>query len=158
VITCATVGGSFALSKDDTSIKVVGKVNNSLNLSLDDLKAMNTTSVTVIPDPENEKSLPETYKGVLLKDILDRAEVTGGHRDTIHYVILAKATDGYTATIAYGEIRENDDGNKIILAFEKDGKAIRKDEGGPVRLIVPTDDFQGRWVKWVREIDVNDTV
>jgi DMSO/TMAO reductase YedYZ molybdopterin-dependent catalytic subunit len=147
----------------DTSIAVVGKVNNSLNLSLSNLKAMNTTSVTVMPHCPHEINItgegPFTYRGVLLRDILDQADVIGGYHDRIHYVILVKATDGYVASIAYGELGNPEifGYGHILLAYERDGEPLSPDEG-PVRLIVPTDYYQGRWVKWVYEIDVEDAL
>jgi DMSO/TMAO reductase YedYZ molybdopterin-dependent catalytic subunit len=171
IILCAT-GGSFAISEvqhlnvnhefADASIRVVGKVDNPLTLSLDDLKTMSATTAAVMPHCEHEIGSfgegPFTYKGVLLKVILDRAGVIGEPQDTIHYAVLVKAMDGYITTIAYGEIRENRDifgHNHIILAYEKDGKPLGKDEG-TFRLIVPLDYYQGRWVKWVCEIEVRD--
>ncbi len=111
---------------------------------------------------------PDRYRGVLLADLLERVGGTG--RDDLVYV---SAEDGYlwvldAEQLAGGGFFTFDENLKeipppplrVILAYERDGATLPYDDGGPLRLVVVTDEpgvitEASSWVKWVDRIEVH---
>ncbi len=137
------------------SLEIFGSVNNPLTLNIDDLKKMPSTELNDMVMAGAVKGFVgiRNYKGVSLKDILDKAGIKGKVK---HLVFIVSATDGFYITLSWGEIYNHLSGDKVILAYERDGKPLGDYEGF-IRLIVPYDTFIGdRAVKWVNKIEVKD--
>lgn len=134
-------------------VEIVGTVKQPLTLNIQDLKQMESIELkgTVMVGSHAGFMGMNDYKGVPLKSILDKA---GLEEKPKGLVIIVSATDGFYVTLSWGEIYNTLCGDRIILAYEKDGKPLGADEGF-VRLIIPSDKFIGdRAVKWVNRIDV----
>ena len=97
------------------------------------------------------------YKGALLKDVLDKGKLKADpnrKNDTLNRVVTAVGTDGYRATVAYGEIDPDFGNQQVIVAYEMDGKPLAAD--GVAELIVPGDKLAGRWVKNLVSVTVTE--
>ncbi|MBC7099481.1 molybdopterin-dependent oxidoreductase [Candidatus Bipolaricaulota bacterium] len=115
---------------------------------------------------------PVEYKGVLLQDLC--ALVGGiGPGDVVRVI----ARDGYTMTLTYEQVvagafdaYDVATGKAVdfpgplrpVLAYEREGKSLSEQAGGPLRLVVlgarevVTDGHW--WVKWVEAIEIGEAV
>ncbi len=135
-----------------TSVSVGGDVPRPFTLTLDDLKAMPHTTVTV--DAEGK-----TYEGVLLGEVLKRAGAPLG-RDlsgkAVASYVRATATDGYEAIFALAEADPAFTGSELIIAFAIDGKGLF-DYQSPMRIVAPHDKRATRSVRMLKTIEVVQT-
>ena len=143
-----------AVPATTTSVTVGGDVPRPFTLTLDELKAMPHTTVTV--DAEGKTT---TYEGVLLGDVLKRAGAPLG-RDlsgkAVASYVRATATDGYEAVFALAEADPAFTGSELIIAFAIDGKPLF-DYQGPMRIVAPHDKRGARSVRMLKSIDVVQT-
>jgi DMSO/TMAO reductase YedYZ molybdopterin-dependent catalytic subunit len=154
------LGTESALAQDkkgvaSDKIEVVGIIKQPLTLKIEDLKQMESIELkdTVMVGSHAGFLGMNDYKGVPLKGILDRS---GLGEKVKGLVIVVYATDGFYVTLSWGEIYNTLCGDRVILAYEKDGRPLGTSEGF-VRLIIPYDSHVAdRAVKWVNRIEVKD--
>jgi DMSO/TMAO reductase YedYZ molybdopterin-dependent catalytic subunit len=131
---------------------VGGEVKTVLNLALNELKAMPATTVEV----KERDGTVSTYEGVLVRDILHRAEVPEGEslRGTaLALCLLVKAADGYEVVFALPEIDPLYTDKKLLLAYKRNSAELG-DKTGPLRLVLPDEKRQARWVRQVKELEI----
>ena len=139
-------------------ISVSGEVKQSLKLSSEDLKKMPPFSINNITLLEEKKksSDPEklmmvaSYKGVLLRDLLERAGMKNVRKFEPGVFIRVRGTDNREVVFSFGEIFYSGIGRSVLLGYERDGKAI--DSHGALELVISTDVRSGRRITDVREI------
>ena len=68
-------------------------------------------------------------------------------------VVVAEASDGYRAAFSLAELDGDFAGTQVIVADTEDGKPLDA-QHGPLRLVVPGDKRQGRWVRMLKSITV----
>lgn len=166
------IRGNGPLSVDidpaEWRLKVTGHVDNELELSLDDLKGMETRTITAWlecsgnsrgrfrDDPEQVEGTQwgngaignVEWTGVRLADILAKAGVKDGAIDVV-------SQGGDFEDMKRGLPVDVATGPNVMIVWEMNGTDIPKPNGGPVRLLVPG------WggiasTKWVVGIDVMD--
>lgn len=160
---------SVDIDPADWRLSVTGHVDNELELSLDDLKAMDTRKITAWIECsgnsrgrfEHEPTQPEgtawgngaignvEWTGVRLADILAEAGVKDGAVDVV-------SQGGDFEDMKRGLPIEFATGPHVMIVWEMNGEDIPKPNGGPVRLLVPG------WggiasTKWIVGLDVLDT-
>jgi DMSO/TMAO reductase YedYZ molybdopterin-dependent catalytic subunit len=69
--------------------------------------------------------------------------------------LLAQAADDYRAVFALAELAPGFTDAVVLLADRRDGRPLGPDEG-PLRLVVPHDKRQARWVRQVKSLTVLD--
>ncbi len=114
---------------DKYRLTVDGAVSNPVSLSLDDLRAL--PSVTLTADfhcVTHWSRYDLTWTGVPFEAILDLAEP-----QTDATYVLQYGKDGYTTNNALSELTHPD----VIVAYALNGDPIPREHGAPVRLIVP---------------------
>jgi DMSO/TMAO reductase YedYZ molybdopterin-dependent catalytic subunit len=146
-----TVTGDLpSRSQTEYRLHVSGLVETPLDLGYDDLRAMTPVSLTRdfqcvtgwrVSDVE--------WKGVLLRDVLDRV---GVKPDAI--ALQFTSFDGvYTESLTMEQARRDD----VIVAYEMEGAGVSREHGGPVRLYVaPMYGYKS--LKWLDAIYVVDQV
>ena len=139
------------------TLSIVGLVENPLVLKINNLQQMKIVEgadFKVINTSGETRKTFTTYKGILLKDLLDKAKITlQNPKEKTKLYFVATATDGYTAIFSYHEIFNNPTGDKVLVLFEENGKEIDKD--GAFVLISASDEITGaRHVKWLVKIEV----
>ncbi|MBA3513757.1 MAG: hypothetical protein H0T77_05215 [Pyrinomonadaceae bacterium] len=67
--------------------------------------------------------------------------------------LIVEASDGYRAVFALPEFDHAFTDRIIILANRRDGKSLAEKEG-PLRLVVPDEKRQGRWVRQVVSLTI----
>jgi hypothetical protein len=104
----------------------------------------------------SEHGSPATFEGVLLADVLAKADVPFGekmHGKSMAMYLLVEAADGYRAIFALQELDPQFTDRKIYLADKRDGKPL-SDKEGPFRIVVPDDKRPARWVRQVTALRV----
>lgn len=138
-------------------IQVTGAVERTLALTVDSLRAMDVDTIAdfkVVCQSGDTVKENFTSTGVLLKDILDKAEIVQTNHKDRNFYIVARATDGYKATFSWAEIYNNPTGENVYVLFEGNGQPIGAK--GDFILICRNDIKTGpRHVYWLKSIEVN---
>ncbi len=159
--------GAAKVDADKWRLEITGLVRQSKSFSLDDLKSRRRKEVTATLECSGNGSAPTfmgavgntRWAGTPLAPLLREC---GLRRDGIEIVFFG--ADEKVETIKGGEYPQNfarslsvTDAlqDKIILAYEMNGKPLQPGHGFPLRLIVPG--WYGvAWVKWLKRIEVQD--
>jgi DMSO/TMAO reductase YedYZ molybdopterin-dependent catalytic subunit len=152
VIAAVLLLGFVAAAQNAGELSVTGAVPKELHLSLADLKKIAHTSVK----GTDHNGAAHTYDGVALQELLGQAGAPHGdglRGKNMALVVVAEASDGYKAAFTLTEL-DADFGNlQVLVADAADGKALGEKEG-PVRLVVPSDKRQARWVRMLTTVKV----
>lgn len=133
-------------------LTATGKVDISSSFDLNQIKAMQSTTImaTLKSSGHPEENGVFQFTGVTLWSLLQQ---TGIENDAV--IVRVKASDGFSASLLVEEIQENSE--RILLAYMKDGQMIKAETDGgegPLRLVVGSDTYASRWVKYVSSIEV----
>ncbi|CAG0967589.1 hypothetical protein MTYP_01078 [Methylophilaceae bacterium] len=144
------------------SITVSGAVEHALILSVDDLRQFpqhQVGEVSLVCQSGANVGKLENFKGVRLRDILERAVVKiAGHNDVKKMVIIASASDGYKVVFSWSEVFNSPIGESVMVFFEKDGLPLADDEGR-IAMVSAKDIRTGpRHVKWLQDLEVRKIV
>lgn len=132
-----------------------GAVENPTSYHLADLQAMPSHTVTVEFRSGNSMKRA-TYRGVRLYDMAMAAKPRFNplvRNDALSWYVQVAATDGYVATIGWGEIAPAFQNKAVLVAYEEDGKLLSGADG-MARLVVPGDQRGGRYVSQISSIRV----
>lgn len=141
-VTTAPDQGKVKLDPDTWMLRVTGAVSNPIQLSYTELLARSTSEVTATLDCTGGWYTVQTWRGVLLTDILSQAEI----RPEAAGIILRGVQD-YTAPFTIAQTHE------ILLATHVSGEVLNHVHGFPLRAVVPS--RRGwHWVKWMTEIEI----
>jgi DMSO/TMAO reductase YedYZ molybdopterin-dependent catalytic subunit len=139
-------------SAEDVVLAVGGEVKTGLKLTLTELKAMPVQTI----EAKDHDGTVSTYQGVLLHDILHQAGVPEGEAlrgPALTSCLLVKAADGYQVVFALPEIDPLFSDRKPLLAYRRNSVELGE-KLGPLRLVVPDEKRQARWVKQVTAIEI----
>jgi DMSO/TMAO reductase YedYZ molybdopterin-dependent catalytic subunit len=142
-----TVTGSLpSRSHDDYELEVSGLVDANLRLSYAELRAMPPTRLTRDFQCVTGWRVPQVeWKGVRLRDILDRA----GVQDTATALRFHSFDGAYSESLTLDQARRDD----VIVAYELEGAELSDEHGGPVRLYVaPMYGYKS--CKWLDRIEL----
>jgi hypothetical protein len=110
-------------------------------------------TVSVV-NPHDKKT--ETYEGVLLEELLNRAGVAQGEKlrgALMATYVLAEAEDGYRVVFSLAELDSGILESDIIVADTLDGGPLAVKQG-PFRLVAPHEKRPARWVRMLNSITV----
>ena len=119
-------------------------VKNPRSLSYQDLLQMQTVRKKVILICPGFFVDHAEWEGVPLSTILEAVELKGNYEK-----ITFRGLDGYSSSFSRDEVEHN----LLFLALRVNGKTISEEHGFPVRLVAE-DILGGRWVKWIKSIEV----
>jgi DMSO/TMAO reductase YedYZ molybdopterin-dependent catalytic subunit len=141
-----------------TTFALAGGVNKTGTYDLAALKALPRALVTTNPLAGGQPAGQHTFAGPLLYDLVSAAGVKTGtsvKNDVLKKAIVVTGSDGYAIAISFGEIDPRVANKKVLVAYEQDDQALPAKDGF-ARLIVPGDNFAGRYVSNVVKIEVKD--
>ncbi len=134
-------------------LKISGAVSTPLVLTIADLKKMPRKTLTVV-NPHDKKT--ETYEGVLLEDLLQKAGVPHGEQLRGHAMatyVIAEADDDYRVVFSLAELDSGILDSEVIVADTMDGAPLAAKQG-PFRLVAPHEKRPARWVRMLKSITV----
>jgi DMSO/TMAO reductase YedYZ molybdopterin-dependent catalytic subunit len=134
-------------------LTVAGDVTTPLRLTIADLKKMPRKTVAVM-SPHEKKM--ETYEGVLLEDVLDRAGAMHGDQLrglALSMYVVAEAADGYRVVFSLAELDSAFSESDVLVADTRDDAPLDAITG-PLRLVAPHDKRPARWVRMLKSIKV----
>jgi DMSO/TMAO reductase YedYZ molybdopterin-dependent catalytic subunit len=153
---CVNVAPSDSAKYISKLLEIKGEVESPLSLTIDSLKTMNVATIenfNVVCQSGATMKEDKTCKGVLLKDILEKAKLKQLNHKDRNFYIVARATDNFKATFSWGEIFNNPTGDNVYVLFEENGQPIKKQ--GDMILICKNDIKTGpRHVYWLKSIEV----
>jgi DMSO/TMAO reductase YedYZ molybdopterin-dependent catalytic subunit len=152
----ATVGATAARPQagapNGAVLTVKGAVKQELQLTAADLKATPRVKITA----KDHDGVARQHEGVALQTLLAKAGVPQGPElrgKNMTLIVVAEATDGYRAAFSLAELDSDFAGAQVLVADLEDGKPLDA-QHGPLRLVVPGDKHQGRWVHMLKSISV----
>jgi len=129
-----------------TRVEVTGLVRRSLSLSVEDLRAL---------AKRRGQAAAASYGGVRLTELLEEADIRQDARLALRRTyVVAVASDGYQAVFSWGELFNTPVGRDVLVAFERDGLALREGEGQIALVSLADEKIGPRHVKWLSRIDV----
>ena len=134
------------------TLLVKGAVKQELHLTPADLKAMPRAKVTA----KGHDGTTHEYEGVTLASLLAKAGApqTGDLRGkSMALCVVAEGSDGYRAAFSLAELDSDFAAESVLVAETSDGKDLGPDQG-PLRLVVPGDKRQGRWVRQLKSLSI----
>ena len=134
-------------------LRIDGAVSTPLVLTVADLRKMPRKTLSVV-NPHDKKK--ETYEGVLLEELLERAGVPQGEQlrgASMATYVIAEATDGYRVVFSLAELDAGIVESEIIVADTMDGAPLSAQQG-PFRLVAPHEKRPARWVRMLKSITV----
>jgi DMSO/TMAO reductase YedYZ molybdopterin-dependent catalytic subunit len=85
------------------------------------------------------------WQGVLVNDLIKEAGVSPNAN-----TLIFKASDGYTTSLPLDYVVQNN----LILAYKMNNVTLTNAAGFPLMLI-PSNQYGYKWIRWVTEIDVS---
>lgn len=133
-------------------LTVEGEVASPLKLTASDLAKLPRRSLRA----KGHDGKEALFEGIELGDILKLAGVKFGEqlrgKDLALFLIVG-AADGYRAVFALPELDHAFTDRIIILADRRDGKLLAEKEG-PLRIVVPDEKREARWVRQVVSLTI----
>jgi DMSO/TMAO reductase YedYZ molybdopterin-dependent catalytic subunit len=154
VITVVAGAGQTLAPAADAGVALVvkGAVKQELRLTLADLRGMPRTRVTA----KDHDGAAHEYEGVTLQEVLAKAGVPQGgdlRGKNMTLCVVAEAGDAYRAVFSLAEMDRDFAAEQVIVVDTADGKPLGAEQG-PLRLVVPGDKRQGRWVRMLKSVAV----
>ena len=134
---------------------VEGKIKNNLSFSLKhlaDFQSKHLDSIVIYNHLMEARKTIRNIKGVLLKDIIDKAVIDVGSQKLLsEYYITCIASDNYKVVVSWNEIYNSIIGESILIITEADGKNANQLEDR-IALLSAADGATGRrYVKGIAE-------
>ncbi len=139
------------IPKDSWRLKIRGMVDTEVELTFDDLLAMDQIeTIVTLSCVSNEigGNLVGNgmWQGVRISDVLDLAGVQPGADQ-----LVSRSIDGWNCGTPMSAVT---DGRDSILAVAQNGEPLRADHGYPVRMVVPGLYGYVSATKWVTELEL----
>lgn len=140
------------------TVSVEGKVKKPYHFTFNDARryvSIAIDSVTILNHRFEKKSVIHGLKGVLLKDVIEKAVIDAASPKVLsEFYIECIATDNYKVVFSWNELFNTGIGYNVIILTEKDGL-----KGGEmpdrICLLSSTDHATGRrYVKGLKKIVV----
>jgi len=141
-----------AQNKGAILLTVSGEVDHPLTLTASDISALPHLTVRA----KEHSGEQATFKGVALIEVLKMAGIKFGESmrgKALSTFFVVKASDGYQVIFTPPELDPAFTDRTVLLADEKNGAPLSAAEG-PLRIIVPDEKRQARWVHNVLSISV----
>ena len=129
------------------SLRIIGAVGNEVSITADEWAKLPRASVKVV-DHGGEQAM---FEGVPARELLKLVGAPLGpdlRGPNLSAYVLAEASDGYQALYAITEFDAGFTDGLILVADRKNGEALGPKEG-PLRMVVPWEKRQARWVRWL---------
>jgi hypothetical protein len=135
---------------DDAGLAV--HAGSDIKFSTADLGKLATVKIRVTPEHRSEGEYSCTSAATVLGAAgVELGKSLRGKRMADY--LLVKAADGYEVVFALPELDPDFTDRQVLLCYAKDGAPLAADEG-PLRMLVPGEKRQARWVRQVTDFFV----
>jgi DMSO/TMAO reductase YedYZ molybdopterin-dependent catalytic subunit len=141
-----SIKGTQHVDINTYTLKISGLVNNPVSLSYNDVLAMTAYEKLITLHCVEGWDATVLWKGVLLKDIIDKASAEGTANTVIFHSV-----DGYTTSLPLQDIIDKN----IIMAYSSNRITLPAELGYPF-IVVAEDKLGYKWARWVTEIELSD--
>jgi DMSO/TMAO reductase YedYZ molybdopterin-dependent catalytic subunit len=142
-----SIKGPQYVSREKYRLTVTGLVNNSYNLTYDEIiDSFNISKKVITLFCVEGWEVKILWEGIMVKDLLDIAEVLPEAKTIIFY-----AYDGYSTSFPIEYISDN----KIIMAYKMNNVTIPPERGFPFQLVAESK-WGYKWIKWITSIELSD--
>ncbi len=143
------INGTQYINRSTYRLRVTGLVENSMNLSYDDLLGLPAYSeVAVLPCVEGWKFTAQ-WTGFRVMDLLNLAKL----KPDATYVVF-HSSDGYTTGLPIDYLKNQN----TLMAYGINNVTLPPDRGFPFQLVA-VNKYGYKWAKWITSIEVvNKTV
>lgn len=138
-------GDPVDFDEESYRLSVTGKVDNSLSLSLAEVKALGTDDRQVKLVCPGFFTDDGVWNGVLVRRILEEA----GIQEDAQTVIFAVPDESYRTRFPVERASQDD----FLLAWGFEGEVLHRVHGFPLRLVAGNTEGSN-WVKWLQIIRV----
>lgn len=151
--------GLTANAQVSKTISVTGNIVKPITVNFTDFKnyaSQSIDSLVILNHKQEYKSTLKKLKGVLLKDVLSKAEFTVNSPKVLsEFYIVCVADDGYKVVFSWNEIFNSLTGDKALILTEINGNSTISQKEGII-LVTPTDKATGRrYVKNLSKITIH---
>jgi DMSO/TMAO reductase YedYZ molybdopterin-dependent catalytic subunit len=129
-----------------------GVAKPAIQLTLAEIAAMPRTTL----QGKTHDGKEHTFEGVAMAELLRRAGLPQGENvrgPILARYILVSAHDGYRAIFSLPEFDPAFTDTRALLADKMDGQPLN-DRDGPLRLVLPAEKREARWVRMVERIEI----
>lgn len=150
---------TFALAQNSTPapaspvlLTIGGEVANPVKLTASDLAKLPRRSVQA----KDHDGKDTAFEGIELAEVLKLAGVKFGEHlrgKELALFMVVDAADGYRAVFALPELDHAFTDRIVLIADRRDGKPLAEKEG-PLRIVVPDEKRQARWVRQVVSLTI----
>jgi DMSO/TMAO reductase YedYZ molybdopterin-dependent catalytic subunit len=144
-----SIKGPQYLTRDKYRLTVSGLVNNTYNLTYDEIIDSFHSSEKVITlfcvEGWEVKIL---WEGVMVRDLIELAQPLPDANTIIFY-----AYDGYSTSFPIDYIIDNN----IIMAYKMNNVTIPPERGFPFQLVAESK-WGYKWIKWITSIEISDNI
>jgi DMSO/TMAO reductase YedYZ molybdopterin-dependent catalytic subunit len=152
LIATAAQPQSAAPTAEAPALIIKGTVRQELHLTLAEVKAMPRVKMSA----QGHDGAMHQYQGATLQSLLAKAGVPTGSElrgKNMTLYVVAEASDNYRVVFSLAEMDGDFGTEAVLVADTAEGKPLGSDQG-PLRLIVPGDKRQGRWVRTLKSITI----
>ena len=137
---------------------ITGEVLKPLTLSTAQLRVMGQArleGLTIRCGGGKDKGQVRSYQGVLLRDLLDLAEVNlKEHETPNHLYVVATGSDGYYVLFSWHELFNSAIGDGVLVILDKNDAPLDGNEG-EIGLVSAHDQRPGpRRMRYLKRIEV----
>ncbi len=129
-----------------------GVVKPAQPFTLADIAAMPRTTLQA----KTHDGKDHTFEGVAIAELLRRAGLAQADNVRgpmlVRYLVVS-AHDGYRSVFSLPELDPAFTDNRALLADKMDGQPL-SDRDGPLRLVIPAEKREARWVRMVERIEL----
>ncbi|HTO44946.1 MAG TPA: molybdopterin-dependent oxidoreductase [Burkholderiales bacterium] len=139
--------GAQRTSQDQSAplLNVIGVDGTEHKLTAEEWAKLPRTTVKA----RDHSGAEASFEGVAARDVLRLAGAPFGQElrgPGLALYVVAEAADGYKVVYAVPEFDDGFTDGLILVADRRDGEALGVKEG-PLRIVVPWEKRQGRWIR-----------
>jgi DMSO/TMAO reductase YedYZ molybdopterin-dependent catalytic subunit len=127
-------------------LKVSGLVRSPVSLTYSEVLALTPYEKLITLHCVEGWDATVLWKGVLLKDIIEKSSAEGNA-----VTVIFHSVDGYTTSLPLQYVLDRN----IILAYSSNGITLPPQLGYPF-IVVAEDKLGYKWARWVNEIELSD--
>jgi DMSO/TMAO reductase YedYZ molybdopterin-dependent catalytic subunit len=143
------INGTQYIDESTYRLTITGLVNKTVNFSYDDvINGFQKYQKIITLHCVEGWSVKILWEGILLKDLLNEAEI-----DHQTQVVIFYAYDGYSTSLPLDFLLNND----ILIAYKMNGLVLPPERGFPFQLVAESK-YGYKWIKWITEIELSDDV